>query len=285
MILVLGIAGIGMSAPTASAESAACPKIYVLAIPGTWSAGTPGLLKAVTSDLGPQTQVKYVGYAATAFPWERAIYGKSKAQAVANTKGLALRMLRRCPTTKIALTGYSQGADAAGDVAAEIGTGHQRIRPQQVAGVVLLADPRRSSEDNLVGPPLSGQGSGGPRVGGMGYLRSREFTICVPRDLYCNVPRDYYVTRIIGYLAEASDPTPSQIGQYQAEAVTIVNELLTQGGPGSVVEELSNAHTRAQIIEFNRFLQSGSHGNYGNFEVKPGVTAVRWAHDFLAGLG
>ncbi|MCV4656053.1 cutinase family protein, partial [Escherichia coli] len=83
--------------------------------------------------------------------------GKSKAQAVANTRGLALQMLRRCPGTKIALTGYSQGADAAGDLASEIGTGLGPIRPGQVAGVVLFADPRRSHRDNLVGPRLAGQ--------------------------------------------------------------------------------------------------------------------------------
>ena len=283
--VVLAACGVGVaSAGSASAAPGPCPKVYVLAIPGTWSDG-PGLLGSVTSNLGPDTKVSYVGYDATAFPWESAIYGKSKAQAVANTKGLALDMLKRCPGTKIALTGYSQGADAAGDVASEIGTGREKIRPQQVAGVVLIADPRRSSKDNLVGPPLTGQGSGGPRLHGMGYVLPHAFTICAPKDLYCNVPRDYYVTRVIGYLAETSDPTPSQVGQYQAEAGAIVNEMLTRGGPGNVVNELSNARARQQIIEFNRFLQSGSHGDYGRFEVKPGVTAVAWAHQFLAGLG
>ena len=78
------------------------------------------------------------------------------AQAVANTTGLALQMLRRCPGTRIALLGYSQGADAAGDLASEIGTGRAAIRPGQVAGVVLIADPRRSKRDNLIGPALSG---------------------------------------------------------------------------------------------------------------------------------
>lgn len=285
LALLLGLAGIVVAAGPASAAPTGCPKVYVLAIPGTWANGAdPGLMRAVTSNLGPETQVSYVGYDATAFPWESAIYGKSKGQAVANTKGLALQMLSRCPGTKIALTGYSQGADAAGDVASEIGTGRQQIKPQQVAGVVLISDPRRSFKDNLVGPPLSGQGSGGPRLDGMGYVLPRAFTICAPKDLYCNVPRDYYVTRIAGYLAETSDPTPSQVGQYQAEAAAIVNEMLTQGGPGKVVEELSNARAREQIIQFNRFLQSGSHGDYATFEVKPGVTATEWAHRFLAGL-
>ncbi|MGW0037893.1 cutinase family protein [Gordonia sp. NPDC003376] len=282
MALVIGFVGAVISAGHAAAAD--CPKLYVLAVPGTWSHDGPGLLGPVTSGLGPETKVTYVGYDATAFPWESAIYGKSKAQAVDNIKGLAVTMLRRCPGTKIALTGYSQGADAAGDVASEIGTGRERIRPGQVAGVVLLADPRRSSKDPLVGPPLTGQGSGGPRVNGMGWLTATTRTICIPTDLYCNTPRDYYLTRIVGYLAETSDPTPSQVGQYQAEAGAILAEMLTGGGPGRIVGELSNARARQQIIAFNRFIQSGSHGDYTRFEVTPGVTAVQWAHTYLAGL-
>lgn len=272
-------------APRAQAAPSACPSLYVLAVPGTWADGrNSGLLQAVTSGLGPRTQVRFVGYNATAFPWERSIYGKSKGQAVANTTGLALDMLRRCPRTKIALTGYSQGADAAGDVASEIGSGRAAIRPQQVAGVVLISDPRRSSRDNLVGPRLTGQGSGGPRLGGMGWLLPRSFTICAPTDLYCNVPRDYYLTRIIGYLAETSDPTPSQFGQYQSEAAAILGELLIGGGPGKIVEELGDKRAREQIVMFNRFIQSGAHNDYAAYEVKPGVTAVEWARERLASL-
>ncbi|MCG7634478.1 cutinase family protein [Gordonia McavH-238-E] len=284
-LLCAVLAGGGPALPKADAAPRGCPEIYVLAVPGTWSNGAnPGLLAEVTAGLGPETRVQYVGYDATAFPWEKAIYGKSKAQAVANTTGLALQMLRRCPGTRIALVGYSQGADAAGDLASEIGTGRAAIKPGQVAGVVLIADPRRSKRDNLVGPPLRGEGSGGPRLDSMGWVLPRAFTICEPTDVYCNVPRDYYVTRIVGYLAETSDPTPSQIGQYQAEAGAILAELLTLGGPGEIVQELGDERAREQIRTFNRFLQSGSHGTYRDFEVRPGVTAVQWANRFLAGL-
>lgn len=279
------LAGGVLAVPTATAAPRGCPEIYVLAVPGTWSNGaSPGVLAEVTAGLGPETRVQYVGYDATAFPWEKAIYGKSKAQAVANTTGLALQMLRRCPGTRIALVGYSQGADAAGDLASEIGTGRAAIRPSQVAGVVLIADPRRSKRDNLIGPALRGEGSGGPRLDGMGWVLPRAFTLCEPTDVYCNVPRDYYVTRIVGYLAETSDPTPSQIVQYQAEAGAIFSELLTLGGPGEIAQELGDARAREQIRSFNQFLQSGSHGTYRDFEVRPGVTAVQWANRFLAGL-
>lgn len=289
--MVLVVAVVGLTIPTTATaaplptQHRQCPDLYVLAIPGTWAdIAEPGILREVTDGLGPRTRVAYVGYDATAFPWEKAIYGRSKAQAVANTTGLATVMLRRCPGTRVAITGYSQGADAAGDVAAEIGTGRAAIRPEQVAGVLLLSDPRRSRRDTLIGPALAGQGSGGPRLSGMGRLRDRTYTICAPKDLYCNTPREYYVTRIVGYLAETSDPTPSQMSQYQAEAGAILDEILSTGGIGAVGREVSNQRARQQIIVFNQFIQSGVHTDYGEFEVQPGISAVQWAHRFLAQL-
>ncbi|WP_020106434.1 cutinase family protein [Nocardia sp. 348MFTsu5.1] len=279
-----------LTSPVAGADPQDCPELYVLAIPGTWEksadAQIRGMLAYPTTGLGSETQTQLVGYNATAFPWEDggSIYGESKAQAVANTEGLAIAMTKRCPGTKIALIGYSQGADAAGDVAADIGTGHGAIAPAKFAGAVLISDPRRSKSDALIGPSLSGEGNGGPRQGGFGWVKNRTFTICEPDDQYCNVPRDYYVSRIAGYLAETSDPNPDQVAQYQLEAVAIVGELITQGGPGALVDELSNEKARAQIVAFNRFLQSGSHGSYADFEVQPGVTALQWAQNYLAGL-
>ncbi|GAB19488.1 hypothetical protein GOEFS_087_00050 [Gordonia effusa NBRC 100432] len=277
----------GLLVPTAaSAVPSNCPKVYVLAIPGTWER-SPGLVGTVTRDLGPDTQVSYVGYNATAFPWENggSIYGQSKAQAVANTWGLARKMLRRCAGTKIALAGYSQGADAAGDVTSEIGTGRAAIRPSQFAGAVLISDPRRSRRDALVGPALTGQGSGGPRIGGFGWVSNRTFSICHPKDLYCNVDRDYYVTRIVGYLAETSNPTPSQFAEYQAEAGAIFRDMMTRGGLAAIPRELSNARATEQLIKFGRFLLSGAHGEYSTLQVAPGTNALTWARNYLAKLG
>ncbi|MFW0789830.1 cutinase family protein [Gordonia sp. CPCC 205333] len=286
MAVASSIAGGLLTSTTAAAAPSNCPKVYVLAIPGTWANG-PGLVGTVTRNLGPETQVRYVGYNATAFPWENggSIYGHSKAQAVANTWGLAKAMVRRCAGTKIALTGYSQGADAAGDVASEIGTGRAAIRPSQFAGAVLISDPRRSRRDALVGPPLTGQGSGGPRLGGFGWVSGKTFSICHPKDLYCNVDRDYYITRIIGYLAETSNPTPSQFADYQAEAGAIFRDLMTRGGPGAIPRELSNARATEQIIKFGRFLLSGAHGEYSTLQVTPGTNALAWSQNFLAKLG
>ncbi len=50
--------------------------------------------------------------------------------------------------------------------------------------------------------------------------------------------------------------------------------MLTQGGPGRVVRELSNARAREQIIELDKFIPSESDGGSVIFPVMPTVMAV-----------
>ncbi|WP_433594339.1 PucR family transcriptional regulator [Nocardia sp. CA-145437] len=132
---VVAVAASGLSSAmlgTGSADATSgCPTLYVVAIPGTWETGAnrspiangPGMLAGVTDGLPHSTEVAYVDYPATAFPWEGDMYGSSKKQAVQNARALIGAMAQRCDTTRVALVGYSHDADAAGDVAAEIGTG------------------------------------------------------------------------------------------------------------------------------------------------------------------
>ena len=166
----------------AASAAPGCPSLYVVAIPGTWETGhdrtpQPGMLAGVTRGLPSSAKVDYVTYAATAFPWEGDVYGKSKKEAVDNARGMISAMAQRCGATKIALVGYSQGADAAGDLAAEIGTGLGVVPPDRIAGVGLISDPRRSPTDIQVGTPAPGAGASGPRVGGFGWISDRVGTV------------------------------------------------------------------------------------------------------------
>jgi hypothetical protein len=289
-LAVISCAATGLSlaatpASAAPAPGAGCAKVFVLAIPGTWDngprngAGVPGMLARATAGLGAGTQVLPVKYSQSFFPWDNGgkVYPNSKAQAVDVAQRLGEQALSRCPGSKVALIGYSQGADAAGDLAARIGTGGARIRPQQVAGVVLVSDPRRSRTDHLIGSPLGGEGVGGPRPGGFGWVSNRINTICDPNDMYCNTPPNYYVTKIAGALAEG--------GQNPGLAAGVLNQMVVQGGIGNVTNELSDAKARQQIMEYNAFIEGGAHTDYGAYQVRPGVSALAWAHDYLAGLG
>ena len=134
---------------------------------------------------GTNIRTDYVTYAATAFPGRgcvRRIEEAGPRQRARHARGDAAG----CGNTSFGIIGYSQGADAAGDLASEIGTGTSTIRPEKVAAVGLLSDPRRADSDALIGPRVPGDGAGGPRIGGFGWISDRTVTFCDPGDLYCS---------------------------------------------------------------------------------------------------
>ncbi|MCP2291319.1 cutinase family protein [Nocardia amikacinitolerans] len=279
--LVMGSSG------TAAADN--CPSLHVVAIPGTWETGhdktpQPGMLSGVTRNLPRSVDVDYVTYAATAFPWEGEVYGNSKKEAVTAARGLIGDMARRCGATEFALVGYSQGADAAGDLAAEIGTGLGVVPPHRVAGVGLISDPRRSPTDIQVGPVAQGAGAGGPRVGGFGWLSDRTRTICAVDDLYCATATDDFVTRFAGFLAQSSDANPANIWRYQLEAGAIINDLMAHGGVPVLQSQLTETANQQRAKELERFYRSQAHTVYGSYSVGGGQTAISWMHNWIAGM-
>ncbi|WP_433621497.1 cutinase family protein [Nocardia sp. CA-120079] len=287
--VMVGAAGAVGGAGAATAAPNGCPDLYVVAVPGTWetSDANPGegMLASVTDNLPRNTRTDYVTYAATAFPWETDVYGRSKRQAIDNARGLVTAMAQQCAETKIALIGYSQGADAAGDLAAEIGTGLSPIRPERIAAVGLISDPRRSPTDALIGPPVDGAGAGGPRIGGFGFLTQKTRTICAVGDLYCAAPPTDFATRVAGFLAQASDPDPAQVWRYQQEAFAIFNDLMATGVSPLIQNQLADPEMNERKREFERFYNSFVHQNYPTYVVDSnGATATAWLRQWLIGL-
>lgn len=266
-----------------------CPSLYVVAVPGTWETGkdkkpSPGMLAGVTRGLPSSVDVDYVTYAATAFPWEGEVYGNSKKEAVSNTRGLISSMAARCGATKIAIVGYSQGADAAGDVAAEIGTGLGVVPADRIAGVGLISDPRRSPTDVQVGPIAEGAGAGGPRVGGFGWVSDRTRTICAVDDLYCSTSTEDFVTRFAGFLAQSSDANPANMWRYQIEAGSIISDLMAHGGVPTLQSQLSETANQKRAKDLERFYKSQAHTLYANYPVGGGQSAISWMHDWIADM-
>ncbi|MFC4376562.1 cutinase family protein [Nocardia halotolerans] len=278
----------GMLVGSGSASAApGCPDLYVVAIPGTWETGHdkepgPGMLSGVTNGLPGNTDVDYVTYAATAFPWEGDVYGASKKQAVNSARGLITAKLAACGNTEVALVGYSQGADAAGDLAAEIGTGISRIPQDRVAAVGLISDPRRSPTDIQIGPHAPGAGAGGPRPGGFGWLNDRTRTICAVEDLYCATATDDFVTRFAGFLAQSSDANPANLWRYQLEAGAIMNDLMAHGGVPTLQAQLSDSANQKRAKDLEEFYKSQAHTLYGSYSVGGGHTAITWMHNWIA---
>ncbi|WP_406271368.1 cutinase family protein [Nocardia sp. NBC_00881] len=295
MSAAVGIAAmlscVGPGVGPAAADSG-CPSMYVVAIPGTWETTDrldsdgpgPGMLAAVTNGLPATARVDYVSYAATAFPWESEVYGASKREAVDSARGMIAAMAHRCGTARIALVGYSQGADAAGDLAAEIGTGLGVVPPHRIAAVGLISDPRRSPADALVGPSVPGAGAGGPRIGGFGFVSPQTRTICAIGDLYCATAADDFVTRFAGFLAQTSHPEPANIWRYQLEMGAIIGDLMTNGGITLLQNQLSESANQERARLFDEFYRSQAHTRYGSYPVGGGKTALSWMHDWLSSV-
>lgn len=179
----------GAAAAEATAGQGCTPMMAFLA-PGTWETSktanpaTPkGMMANIGNrlkrDYGSSITVLYTNYSASAFD-KGETYAASERDGVERTEAL----MRRCPGARIILGGYSQGADAAGDVAWKIGHGKGPVPASSVAAVGLIADPKGEKSQAL---PLKGSGIAGKRPGGYGALADRIQWICDPTDLYCNV--------------------------------------------------------------------------------------------------
>ncbi|MGW6724684.1 cutinase family protein [Nocardia sp. NPDC055029] len=284
--MAAGTAIQGMTASSAGADPG-CPAVYVIAIPGTWETGEtrhttgPGMLAGVTDGLPAHEQVAYVDYPATAFPWEGKAYGASQKVAVDTAREMMRTTAERCANTHFALVGYSQGADAAGDLAAEIGRGRGVVSPDRLKAVGLLSDPQRSPADIQVGPPAAGVGVRGSRPEGFGSIASRVRTICAIGDLYCSTDDEDFITVIAGSLAGISDDHPDDLPLYRARAAELLAALRSTDEQGGLSEQARTERAR----QLANFYGSGTHMSYGSYRVDGSHTAVTWLHDWLSGLG
>lgn len=190
-------------------------------------------------------------------------------------------MAQHCDNTRFALLGYSQGADAAGDLAAEIGTGLGVVSPNRVALVGLISDPRRSPTDNLIGPPVAGAGAGGPRIGGFGWLSPQTYTFCAAGDLYCATPDGDFAARFAGLFAQISNPNPALFGNYQQQANQLIADALAAGGLGLLSDQLNNSAYEQRKRQVDDFLKSGIHQSYPHYAIGGGSTPLTWLRQRL----
>lgn len=216
VLLVVGVS-IGSTGGAAAATSSAsgCTPLMAYLVPGTTetnSGANPveprGMLAKVGErlkrDYGQSITVLYPNYPASAFD-KGQTYAASEREGVTRTQDL----IKRCPSSRTILAGYSQGADVAGDVAHAIGNGRGPVSCTSVEGVGLLADPKRGSE-KVEGPQVKGEGISGGRPGGYGCMSEKIKWLCDPSDLYCNVTSKNPVLRSLGQaLGAPGDSTGS----------------------------------------------------------------------------
>ncbi len=210
-------------------QSAACPDVMLVSIPGTWESSPQqdplnptqfpnALLLNVTRPLADQfkdgrLQIYTVPYTAQ---FHRPLsnddeksYNDSRREGTEVTKRAIADMHAKCPLTNYMIVGFSQGAVIGGDIASDIGNGKGPVDENLVRGVTLIADGRRQPGVGVdIGPNPPGEGAEvtlqgvpfipsdmtmtGPRVGGFGALNDRTNQICAQGDLICAAPSDAF---------------------------------------------------------------------------------------------
>jgi hypothetical protein len=214
-------------APPLHATPDACPAVEAVAVPGTTQthpgadpAAPVGILGAILEPLKRHARTTLATYYT---PYPATIVGgtdgggylASKRAGIDATNTALQTLGHRCPHALFLLTGYSQGADIAGDVAAAIGHHSGVINANRLLAVALIADPSQAPFGQpTIGLNRPGMGFAGIRSGGFGALLARNgvLSLCAPLDYYCNLPPADVVMRLIGHLGshlDAADPAGS----------------------------------------------------------------------------
>ncbi|MEJ2865690.1 heparin lyase I family protein [Actinomycetospora flava] len=180
--LMVGAVGTGVVTLAAPGDPAPaeCRDVTLFAVNGS-GAGGGQTLGALTDPL-----VQRVGQrlAVVAVPGPEV--GAGEQQAVTALTEQVAAQVAGCPSSRVMLFGYSQGAQVAGDVAARIGAGREAGVPaDRILAVGLFGDPARDPNVRTVPGGVTGQGVLPARAGGFGSLAARTIQVCAPEDPVC----------------------------------------------------------------------------------------------------
>ncbi|MFX0576241.1 cutinase family protein [Nocardia nepalensis] len=220
-----------------------CPVLYALGVQGP-DEGSPdtastidtgalgGLFAPMLSAAQGLVQRAYIPYGSrddgTAEPYEQAI-----ATAATRLEDTAAEIVRRCPVTKIAAAGYTQGAPAVAAFAQRVGNGSSAIGSDQIAGIALLANPARTANTPVLPgtagatTPAAAPGTigtavskiaftdtspGGSGIGrttstpvSFGALSGRVADFCAAGDATCATPAEGPLATTVSNIAAQSD--------------------------------------------------------------------------------
>lgn len=187
-LLLAFLVAVGLIAPPTPppVQPTDCPVSQVVYVPGS-SETTPAADPSVPVGILGQVAAK-VPALATFTPYPATLlnplYPVSVQAGITAATAELVATRQHCPLTKFALVGYSQGADVAGDLGSQIANGLTAIPADRLVGVGLIADPKRSPSDPLIGTPVPGTGVLGTRPAGFGSVP--VVTFCAPGDVVCS---------------------------------------------------------------------------------------------------
>ncbi|MEV0759432.1 cutinase family protein [Nocardia sp. NPDC050435] len=243
VVLTGGLIAAGSPGVGAAPIDGSCPTLYALGVqgpdetsPGTDDTTDTGALGQV---FGPMlasahglVQRAYIPYGLREDGSEQP-YDQAVADASARLETTAVELLRRCPDTKIAVAGYTQGAPAASSFAQRVGSGQAAIGADHIAAIALLANPTRAANTPAI-PGRAGQrtpeavpGTPGTEVAEITFdttaesgrgvdattmtateyraLTGRVAELCVAGDLTCATPIQGPIATAISNIAAQSD--------------------------------------------------------------------------------
>ncbi len=257
-----------------------CPDLYVLGMQGTTESSPDAPVKVDTGmlsnimgpmldqarELGASVDRAYVPYPGSfggLTPGGSRAYVESVTEGEENLSLAALRVLEQCPSAKLAVVGYSQGAHAASNFLRSVGKGTGAVSAGSVAAGALFGAPTRSPGSGLFpgtsqSAPSPVPGTTGeavtalssvaftaPEGGGIGpvadlttdygTLSGRVSSWCQTGDLACDAPANAPIVRAVvnvaGQVEVGGDPfvAVATVGRALAStafttAVDVVNE-------------------------------------------------------------
>ncbi|WP_324192334.1 cutinase family protein [Nocardia puris] len=235
---------------TASTAAQAAPGCAVLAVIGVQGTGqsSPGAdptadtgvvgallgpVVAAAPDLVSRTYIGYqAGFGGVVPGGGPAPYAESVAEAAGGVRAALADIAARCPQTRFAGVGYSQGAQAWSEVAREIGASRGPVPADRIAGIALYSSPDRAPGSPVIpgrpgqttpdpapgttGAAVAGVTIGSAPAGGSGIassaadygaLTGRVVDICVEGDLACSAPDRALALRLGAQLIAQADLT------------------------------------------------------------------------------
>lgn len=299
-VAVTNVTGVG-----SARADVACPVTQVLGVPGTHYYHVPGptpwqptlnpnqpgaVISQVADLLGAERAAGRISYEQVNHPADVGVaisYRKSNEIAVGLLKNRVKQIAARCPNTRFAIIGYSNGAGVAGDVAHAIGAGKGPVPAAKLSAVVLFADPRRDADsDTFIGPRVEGTGVDLPRKGGFGAVKDRTYQFCAAGDLVCdNDPKLTVLRPLMQKFATTANITflAAVLKAVEENGLDLNKWARSVDEPDAVSLVTKVATTVQQVEAYNRLFP---HGFYDKLDLNiDGRTATQWAADKIRDPG